>query len=124
MGDSFAWVPAQERHLALQAMAEANIAVSCSLSETFSLVMAEAMALGQPLLRTRTGGWQEQLVDAEGGFDLGEVSAHPQPEQIALLQRLRDPQCVPDAVLQAMRAKAQQQAVRFSSANYGAWLCA
>ena len=124
LGDSFAWVPAQERHLALQAMAESNIAVSCSLSETFSLVMAEAMALGQPLLRTRTGGWQEQLVDAEGGFDLGEVSAHPQPEQIALLQRLRDPQCVPDAVLQAMRAKAQQQAVRFSSANYGAWLCA
>ena len=123
LGDSFAWVPAQERYLALQAMTESNIAVSCSLSETFSLVMAEAMALGQPLLRTRTGGWQEQLVDAEGGFDLGEVSPHPQPEQIALLQRLRDPQRVPEAVLQAMRVKAQQQALRFSSGNYGAWLC-
>jgi len=123
LGDSFAWVPAQERHLALQAMAESNIAVSCSLSETFSLVMAEAMALGQPLLRTRTGGWQEQLMDAEGGFDLGEVTASPQTEQVAVLQRLRDPQRVPEAVLQAMRVKAQQQALRFSSANYGAWLC-
>ena len=123
MGDSFAWVPAEDRYLALQAMAESNIAVSCSLSETFSLVMAEAMALGQPLLRTRTGGWHEQLLDSESGFDLGEVSAHPQPEQIALLQRLRDPQRVPEAVLQGMRAKAQQQAVRFSSGNYGAWLC-
>ena len=123
LGDSFAWVSAQERHLALQAMAESNIAVCCSISETFSLVMAEAMALGQPLLRTRTGGWQEQLIDAEGGFDLGEVSAHPQPEQIALLQRLRDPQQVPEAVLQGMRVNAQQLAVRFSSANYGDWLC-
>ena len=123
MGDSFAWVPAQDRYLALQAMAESNIAVSCSLSETFSLVTAEAMALGQPLLRTRTGGWHEQLLDSESGFDLGEVSAHPQPEQIALLQRLRDPQRVPEAVLQGMRAKAQQQALRFSSGNYGAWLC-
>ena len=85
--------------------------------------MAEAMALGQPLFRTRTGGWQEQLMDAEGGFDLGEVSAHPQPEQIALLQRLRDPQWVPEAVLEGMRANAQQQAVRFSSVNYGDWLC-
>ena len=104
-------------------MAESNIAVSCSLCETFSLVMAEAMALGQPLLRTRTGGWQEQLMDVEGGFDLGEVTAHPQPEQIALLQRLRDPQQVPEAVLQGIRVKAQQQALRFSSVNYGAWLC-
>ena len=123
LGDSFAWVPAQDRHLALQAMAESNIAVSCSLSETFSLVMAEAMALGQPLLRTRTGGWQEQLMDAEGGFDLGEVSSSPQSEQVAVLQQLRDPQCVPEAVLQRMRAKGQQHAGRFCCVNFGAWLC-
>ena len=110
LGDSFAWVPAQERHLALQAMAESNIAVSCSLSETFSLVMAEAMALGQPLLRTRTGGWQEQLMDAEDGFDLGEVTASPSQSKSPLLQRLRDPQRVPEAVLQGMRVQGQQQA--------------
>ena len=123
LGDSFAWVPSQERHLALQAMAEANIAVSCSLSETFSLAMAEAMALGQPLLRTRTGGWHEQVLDAEGGFDLGEVSSCPQPEQVAVLQRLRDPQRVPDAVLQNMRAQGQRQAAQFTHANYAEWLC-
>ena len=123
LGDSFAWVPAQERYLALQAMAESNIAVSCSLSETFSLVMAEAMALGQPLLRTRTGGWREQLVDAEGGFDLGDVTACPQSEQVAVLQRLRDPQLVPEACLQAMRLHSQRQAAQFSDVNYGAWLC-
>ena len=123
LGDSFAWVPAQERYLALQAMAESNIAVSCSLSETFSLVMAEAMALGQPLLRTRTGGWQEQLVDAEAGFDLGEVTASPQSDQVAVLQRLRDPERVPEARLQRMRLHSQRQAARFSDAKYGAWLC-
>lgn len=123
LGDSFAWVPAQERHLALQAMAESNIAVSCSLSETFSLVMAEAMALGQLLLRTRTGGWDEQLLEAETGFDLGEVSICPQPDQIAVLQRLRDPQLVADAALQSMRLHGQRQAAQFSDVNYGAWLC-
>ena len=123
LGDSFAWLPGQERHLALQAMAKSNIAVSCSLSETFSLVMAEAMALGQPLLRTRTGGWQEQMVDAESGFDLGEVTASPQSEQVAVLQRLRDPQLVPEALLQRMRLHSQRQAAQFSDAKYGAWLC-
>ena len=123
LGDSFAWLPSQERDLTLRAMAEANIAVSCSLSETFSLVMAEAMALGQPLLRTRTGGWHEQVLDAQSGFDLGEVSSYPRPEQVALLQRLRDPQSVPEAVLQRMGAQGQQQVARLGCANYGAWLC-
>ncbi len=32
------------------------------------------MAMGQPLLRNRTGGWQEQLKpDGINGFDLGET---------------------------------------------------
>ena len=123
LGDYFAWVPSQDRDLTLRSMAEANIAVSCSLSETFSLVMAEAMALGQPLLRTRTGGWHEQVLDGQSGFDLGEVSAYPQTEQIALLQQIRDPERVPEAVLQRMRAQAQQQAARLGCANLGAWLC-
>ena len=85
--------------------------------------MAEAMALGQPLLRTRTGGWQEQMVDAETGFDLGDVTASPQSEQVAVLQQLRDPQRVPEAVLQRMQAQGQQQAARFGCVNFGAWLC-
>ena len=109
--------------MSLQAMADSNIAVSCSVSETFSLVMAEAMALGQPLLRTRTGGWQEQMVDAQTGFDLGAVTASPQSEQVAVLQQLRDPQRVPEALLQRMRAQGQQQAARFGCVNFGEWLC-
>jgi len=105
-------------------MAKANTAFSDSLTEIFSLVMAGAMAIGQPLLRTRTGGWHEQLLDTERRFDLGEVSAHSQPaQQIALLPLLRDPRSVPGAGLQGIRVKAHQQASRLSSSLHGAWLC-
>ncbi len=104
-------------------MAKANPAFSGSLIEIFSLVMAEAMATRQLLLRTRTGGWHKQLLDTEPRFDFGEVSAPPQPAQIALIRHLRDPRCVPGAGLQGIRVKAHQQASRLSSSLHGAWLC-
>ena len=104
-------------------MVRANTAFSGSLTEIFSLAMAKAMAIRQPLLRTRTGGWNKQLLDTETRFDLGELSAPPQPAQIALTPHLRDPRCVPGAGLQGTRVKAQQQASRFRSSLHGAWLC-
>jgi hypothetical protein len=124
LGDKFHWTPHGPQAPALAAMARANIAVSCSRRETFSLVALEAMALGQPLLRNRTGGWQEQLEPAITGFDLGEPGGELRSEQVQLLQRLRDPQATPEAQLKAMGREARGRAHRFSQVRYSPWLLA
>ena len=124
LGDKFHWTAHGPQALALAAMARANIAVSCSRRETFSLVALEAMALGQPLLRNRTGGWQEQLEAGITGFDLGEPGGDLRSEQVQLLHRLRDPQATPEAQLRAIGAQARERAKRFSQVRYSPWLLA
>ena len=122
LGDRFSWVPHGNRSDALNAMVNANFAVSCSRSETFSMVSLEAMALGQPLLRNRTGGWQEQLLGGINGFDLGETGLTPQPQHVQLLQRLRDPLLTTNSQLQTMAQAARAKAKSFSQMNYSNWL--
>ncbi len=38
-----------------------------SACEGFSLVCAEAMSMGRPILRTRVGGWHEQVIEKQTG---------------------------------------------------------
>lgn len=122
LGPRFSWLEHGSREQALAAMAGADFALSCSLSETFSLVAAEAMALGQPLLRNRTGGWQEQLQQGITGFDLGEPGPELRAEQLQLLQRLRDPQWLPAQQLDAMGQQARERARSFQQLRYSPWL--
>ena len=122
LGDRFSWVPHGSRSDALQAMGHANVAVICSRQETFSMVAVEAMALGQPLLRNRCGGWQEQLEAGVNGFDLGETGPDPLPDQVQLLQRLRDPQAVTDYQFREMAQAARAKAVKLTFEGFLSWL--
>jgi hypothetical protein len=124
LGDRFNSTPHGSRNQILTAMANANLAVSCSRIETYSLVAMEAMAMGQPLLRNRTGGWQEQLKPDVTGFDLGETEYHLRKEQVQLLQRLLDPQLTPSWQLSAISLKARQHAQSISQGRYANWLLA
>ena len=58
-------------------MADADLLVSCSNSESFSLVVAEAMVLGVPVLATRTAGPSELIGsgDAPRGMLCGHTDA-------------------------------------------------
>jgi glycosyltransferase involved in cell wall biosynthesis len=103
-------------------MGQANLAVICSRQETFSMVAVEAMALGQPLLRNRSGGWHEQLIEGVTGFDLGETGPDPHPDQLQLLQRLRNPTVTSEAQLQTMAQAARDRAKQLSDSNYIHWL--
>ena len=124
LGERFHWTPHGPRPQALAAMARANLGLSCSRRETFSLVAAEAMALGQPLLRNRSGGWQEQLLPGVTGWDLGEPGLQLRAEQVALLAGMRDPQGLPANQLEQMAAAARRQAQRFTAVRYSDWLLA
>jgi glycosyltransferase involved in cell wall biosynthesis len=122
LGDNFSWTTQQSHELTLEAMAKSNIAINCSMSETFSLVTAEAMALGQPILRNRTGGWDEQLKSLGNGFDLGDVSSTFKAEHVELFNRLRSSSDIPDQLLKNMSLKSKEISKKFKKASYSAWL--
>ena len=122
LGDSFHWTYHGSKSDALGAMAKANLSVCCSLEETFSLVSVEAMALGQPLLRTRTGGWYEQLDPGMNGFDLGLPGPDVRQEHVDLFHRLRDPEIFSNEHLMKMSHAARSKARSFRSVTYSGWL--
>ena len=78
--------------------------------------------MGLPLLRIQNGGYEEQLIDGVTGFVLGSPSPEIRPEQVQLINRLRDPERVPEFKLLEMTASAQSQAKQFSNISYGNWL--
>ena len=101
---------------------KSNLLVNCSLKEAFSCVSVEAMAMGLPLLRLQNGGFEKQLIDGVTGFDMGSPSPEIRPEQVQLINRLRDPERVPEFKLLEMAASAKSQAEQFSKISYGDWL--
>lgn len=122
LGEAFHAEPLLPRAEAQAAMARSNVAVSCSREETFSLAALEAMALGQILLRNRTGGFEEQLRPGINGFDLGAPGQPVQPDHVALLAALLDRRRWPDAALAQLAAAARHQAAGFADHRYAAWL--
>ena len=122
LGDSFHWTYHGSKSDALAAMVKANLSVSCSLEETFSLVSAESMALGQPLLRSQTGGWSEQLDPGMNGFDLGLPGPDVRQEHVDLFHQLRDPEIFSNEFLIKMSHAAREKAKAFRSVIYSDWL--
>lgn len=122
LGDSFHWTYHGTKSDALGAMANANLSVCCSLEETFSLVSVESMLLGQPLLRSRTGGWSEQLDPGINGFDLGLPGPDVRQEHVDLFHRLRDPEIFSNEHLMKMSHAARSKAQSFTSVTYSDWL--
>ena len=122
LGDSFHWTYHGSKSDALAAMAKANLSVSCSLEETFSLVSAESMALGQPLLRSQTGGWSEQLDLGVNGFDLGLPGPDVRQEHVDLFHQLRDPEIFSNEHLIKISHAAREKAQAFLSITYSDWL--
>ena len=122
MGENFDWTAHGNHQDTIRSMAKANIAISCSKAETFSMASLEAMHLGNPLLRNRTGGWEEQLLDGINGFDLGETEQKPGKKQIELAHRLRNTLITPSNKLTAMSIAAKKHSQIFQNIKYANWL--
>ena len=122
MGENFSWACQGNHEDTINTMAMANIAVSCSKAETFSMAALEAMHLGNLLLRNRTGGWEEQLIDGVNGFDLGETEQNPGKKQIELVHRIRDTHITPSNKLAAMSIAAKKHSQIFQNIKYANWL--
>lgn len=53
---------------ALAIARDCNVTLCCSLNETFGIYVAEGMAMGHIILRNKTAGVDEQLIDGENGL--------------------------------------------------------
>lgn len=122
MGENFSWAGQGNHEDTINTMAMSNIAVSCSKDETFSMAALEAMHLGNLLLRNRTGGWEEQLIDGVNGFDLGKTEQNPGKKQIELVHRIRDTHITPSNKLAAMSIAAKKHSQIFQNIKYANWL--
>lgn len=122
LGDYFSWKGQCSKEKCLSIMSSCNLSVNCSLSETFSLVSAESMALGQPVLRNRTGGWNEQLISGKTGFDLGMQVPAPNATHVNLLQSMRDMNQFTDDDFVKLSQAASSHAKRFRHIKYCDWL--
>jgi glycosyltransferase involved in cell wall biosynthesis len=67
-------------------LAICDVVVLASAIETFSIAALEAMAMGKPLVLTRIGGAEEQVIDGQNGFlyEPGDIEALSQ--KLAALQ--------------------------------------
>jgi len=84
-----------------------DVALLPSRFEGFALVIAEAMGCGCVPIRTRSGGWQDQIVDGSNGF----------------LIPFNDPQALAERILElsdpARRAAMRKEAIDFAQKNLG-----
>ena len=122
LGDHFSWHDACPRDQVLAEMLKSNILVNASLKESFSCVCSEAIALGLPLLRIQNGGFEEQLIEGVTGFDLGLPSPEVKPEQVQLINRLRDPIATSEITLLDMATAARSRSQKFAFIRYCDWL--
>jgi len=67
IADQVSFLGMLQRHEVLYRVSKANAFVLSSEYETFGVVLAEALALGKPVIATRCGG-PESIVTAEVGF--------------------------------------------------------
>jgi len=120
--DFFSWEEAASRDAVLGQMRESNIVINCSYKEAFSCVSVEGMALGLIPMRTRTGGFEEQIVPYEVGFDLGKPSHTINSWQTQLLIDLRDRCKTSDSFLLGMSNHCKEFSKKFFLSDYRSWL--
>jgi len=64
--------PSVPKQRALEIASKCNVAICCSLNETFVLYIAEGMQMGHIVLRNKSAGVDEQLQEGTNGFLIDE----------------------------------------------------
>jgi glycosyltransferase involved in cell wall biosynthesis len=107
--------PPVPRERALEITASCNAVISCSVSETFGLSVAEAMLMHHVVLRNDTGGVDEQLRDGVNGYSIGRGD----PTRFAAaIETLLNRDTTTNADLQRMGATSHELMLPFTTNRY------
>jgi hypothetical protein len=105
LGDRLRLLPSLAHEGVLTVVRGCNAVICSSLTESFALVVAEGMAMGHVVLRSDTGGLEEQLEPGVNGFpiDLTDVRAFA-----AVIEQILNKETTTSEQLRAMGAASQQ----------------
>jgi glycosyltransferase involved in cell wall biosynthesis len=103
------------REKALEITSRCNVTVCSSLNETFALFVAEGMAMGHPIVRNKSAGWEEQIEDGKNGYLFDNLSL----ESLAgAIEKILDVQENSNNDLVKMSAASQKIATTFDQSDY------
>lgn len=92
-----------------------NVTVCCSLNETFGLFVAEGMLMGHVLLRNRSSGYEEQLVDGINGLT---IDSNDISDFANKIERLLNKKATTNQQLHTMSQQSKKLALPYENANY------
>lgn len=115
LGKNLHTYPPLPRDEALSIASKCNTVLCCSLNETFGLYIAEGMLMGHVVLRNKSAGFEEQLVEGKNGYfmDISNI------EQMAkTLEKVLNKKTISNEKLCNMGDASKQIAREFSKNSY------
>ena len=106
--------PKVPREKALNITNLCNVTVCASLNETFALFVAEGMLMGHVILRNRSSGWQEQMIDGKNGYISGNLNIEDLADNI---EKILNKNFSSEKLLE-MSKNSQIIAKKFENSNY------
>lgn len=114
LGDKIHYYPKVAKSEAMRITSQSNVTICSSLNETFALFVAEGMLMGHILLRNKTSGYEEQLIDQENGLAIDEQDVTQFADSIESILNID----MDNSSLLSMSQKSQEIASRFKDSNY------
>jgi glycosyltransferase involved in cell wall biosynthesis len=105
-------VPKQD---ALEIASKCNVAICCSLNETFVLYIAEGMQMGHIVLRNKSAGVDEQLKDGENGFLIDEKDIN---QFASVIEKVLNKNKISNEELRSMGIKSQEMMKPYATSSY------
>jgi glycosyltransferase involved in cell wall biosynthesis len=107
--------PEVSREEALRVASGCNATICCSLHEAFGLSVAEGMVMSHVVLRSESGGADEQLAEGENGFrlDCGDV-----PQLVSVLHKVLSREAMSDEELRDMGQTSRRMIAPFATYAY------
>ena len=107
--------PEVSREEALRVASGCNATICCSLNEAFGLSVAEGMVMSHVVLRSESGGADEQLAEGENGFrlDSGNVA-----QLVSVLHQVLSREAMSDEELRDMGQTSRRMIAPFTAYAY------
>jgi glycosyltransferase involved in cell wall biosynthesis len=107
--------PSVPKKTALEIASKCNVAICCSLNETFVLYIAEGMQMGHIVLRNKSAGVDEQLQDGVNGYLIDEKDI---TQFSSVIEKVLNKKKTSNKTLMEMGVKSQEMMKPYANSSY------